>query len=766
MPGQRENVGGLEIDSAIDLAGLEKGMDAVFAKLKALDPALQNTEKGMGKMEQAGKGAAAGFNLAKIGSEALSVGLGVLGVQSISAVVFKIINLTRECVNLAVNLDAIASQARTVFGEAFPQMEAAAESLAQQFNRSSSDILHWMGGFGDFLDQLGFGPAQTVKMSKALAEMTIEFGKLKPNIPDEEIFNALQAGLAGNYKALRSLDVLVKEDTLQQYANGLALKNQVKDMDDQQKAMLVTMFLQAEMKKKTDELAKANGSLGDNLKSAGSEWQDLKEEFGKGIGPIVAEGFRELTEMLKSAREGIEALGKAWAWLKGLFASGPPGLPPANAQTGQGMLLGQKSLMPQGVAPQKEWTGSVGHFGTPPKDQAALDILNRTPHGGGGGADAADKRKKQEEDLKKVEQDILDTYSKQNAARLDMVKDERESLMLKKEMGVITKDEERRLETINRRMAFKNDLLDEAVRSWHDEVDALKEVEDKIKSINEKIVEAQKDLEDKIAKIKDDAKEQEISRAEDLVRQINEIRSHSSDLNQTGGLSSDESFKVGELSTQLNSFSADVQAEGSRRAGLTDEQKIKEETDRKIAAAKAESAEKIKGLQEELAQEQKNKDQVVALEAQKRQAVLSALAERQVSTKATYDQIDKDTKAHVDTQIAEFNRLQSALRATAPVGKGFAAGGVITGPGGPTDDRVPIWASPGERITNAAASKRFGPLLDAINGFGANIPRFAQGGVVNDNHSRIVNQTNHWHGSAPQHQNQVAARWQARRIIL
>ncbi len=68
-----------------------------------------------------------------------------------------------------------------------------------------------------------------------------------------------------------------------------------------------------------------------------------------------------------------------------------------------------------------------------------------------------------------------------------------------------------------------------------------------------------------------------------------------------------------------------------------------------------------------------------------------------------------------------------------------ASGGLISGPGGPREDRVPIMASPGEFVVNAASVRKLGiPFLHSINGSGAPATpgagagglRFASGGLV------------------------------------
>jgi hypothetical protein len=68
--------------------------------------------------------------------------------------------------------------------------------------------------------------------------------------------------------------------------------------------------------------------------------------------------------------------------------------------------------------------------------------------------------------------------------------------------------------------------------------------------------------------------------------------------------------------------------------------------------------------------------------------------------------------------------------------QGLAMGGMIYGPGTSTSDDIPIMASNGEAVINAAAVQRFAPVLSAINEStgGAPIrPRFAAGGVVTAN---------------------------------
>jgi tape measure domain-containing protein len=59
---------------------------------------------------------------------------------------------------------------------------------------------------------------------------------------------------------------------------------------------------------------------------------------------------------------------------------------------------------------------------------------------------------------------------------------------------------------------------------------------------------------------------------------------------------------------------------------------------------------------------------------------------------------------------------------------GFADGGYVSGPGGPTSDSIPAMLSDGEYVVNGAATAKFLPLLHALNS--GKIGRFASGGIV------------------------------------
>lgn len=80
--------------------------------------------------------------------------------------------------------------------------------------------------------------------------------------------------------------------------------------------------------------------------------------------------------------------------------------------------------------------------------------------------------------------------------------------------------------------------------------------------------------------------------------------------------------------------------------------------------------------------------------------------------------------------MAALIRAMGAVQVGIIKAQKFATGGLFRGQGGPRDDKNLAYISDGEYIVNADATKRFQPILDAIN-YGRSVTRaYADGGLV------------------------------------
>jgi hypothetical protein len=144
------------------------------------------------------------------------------------------------------------------------------------------------------------------------------------------------------------------------------------------------------------------------------------------------------------------------------------------------------------------------------------------------------------------------------------------------------------------------------------------------------------------------------------------------------------------------------------------------------------------------------KQKTLQLEQEKKQAVLQALSERTTETIATYQLLDAATRAHVNTQISEFNRLQSAIRAASRLSAAprFASGGLVTGPGTETSDSIDAKLSHGEFVVRAKAVDKYGVSnLTRLNSMTLDLPHSGPTSYSYDQRKEI-NANFHYHGEA------------------
>lgn len=758
---------GLEIHA--DIKPLVSELQKAITELRQFNQNALNAASGVNKLGNAGDNAAKRLKNTTFASQALATALGYLGLNSIQGVIYKLISFGERVFDVTRNLQAVESQARAVFGDAFPQLQKEADALGQQFRRSGSDVLKFMAGFGDFLDQLGASPAVTRSMSTQLAQMTLEFSKLKQNIPDDQIFDALQQGLTGNYKALRQLDILIKDDTLQQFANGLAIRNKVKDMDSEQTAIITSLYLQEQLRQKQAEIEKSTGKLGDSAKSAGAAWQDLQEALGTSVGPLVARGLSTLADALNLARQNTDILKQSWMNLLDAFGVGV-------AVRGFGAVSDALKQNQSTTQPKRSGLPVFtfgASFGPTAPTAEQLSILNRIPRntaaGGGGASPAANAA----DELAKAEQAVLQALGDQASVNLDNLRLRKEDLETRKKLGILTKDEEQQLERINRRLVFQDDALNDMVATWQDQKDAIEQANKALEDYQKQLDDLDSGLNSDLEKIDSDAAQSRQDQVTALIRERNQIREQGSG---AVGITGDMSRRLGEIEAILQTATPEEIEQGEHDATLSPLQQTTQDAAQKKADLTHDELEKRQQIVDEIAKEKQNIKDLESQNATTQQAIVDALDDRLTKTQTNYALEEQATKDHVANQITEIDKLIAKYRElgnasgaepmpTDTTSVNRASGGMVYGPGGPTDDRIKAWLSNGEYVINAAATRMYRPLIEKINRMTLPMPRFATGGYVSNSSTQTISVHQNNYGEAARlNVDPRMIRWQLRKL--
>lgn len=428
---------------------------------------------------------------------------------------------------------------------------------------------------------------------------------------------------------------------------------------------------------------------------------------------------------------------------------------------------------------------------------------------GGGGGDKVSKEEREAlaqakhdlSEIEKLQKDIAQVMNEQTKANRERVDRLRDELMLKQRLGVITHDEERTLEKINRRAEYAEDLVKEATDAWEKADARVKKLKDTVQDLNEEIKKTRKELDDTLKGIDDDlakklgeigksAQEKRVEKAADLLRERKELEA------KIEGTTGDEQAlaqrRRAEIDAQLAPFKGTDEgqkflAEAESRAGMNDFQLIDLEEQQKTQAAKdeAEAARRAAALEyngkleEQLGRLNDATNDLAGAERARddaSQKVIQTLKDMAETTANTYAALETATAQHVAKQITQVDMLKAHLDALSasynsvgslvadpkgtgvPAGgdaPGFAGGGGVFGEGTDTSDNIIARLSPGEHVLTArevraagghAAIYELRRLL--LRGF--SLPRFAAGGAVNhnENYSRNANITNNYYGDA------------------
>lgn len=628
------NIGEIQMTAAIDVGPLQQGVKAIEDTLKQLDPALKNAQKGLTAMEQSGKVTAGSIldlktkaqsfreelealspqtqqfvakaeqmneTLKKLAtaqklagdatdkttfsSRAMSMALGIAGVQSVEAIVRSMIAFGKEALQLSIQLDGIRNRGTAIFGDAFPKMTAAIDTMSGSLRRSSSDLMEFATGFGAIYDSVGISNETVQKYSKSLTELTVVLGKAFPDRSDVEIFQTLTSAIEGNARGLRGLGIIMTDKALQDLADRNGIKLKIKDMDDDQKTMIRSMFLIQETTKLQEAGAVATGDLGDSAKEASGKFKDLQETAGQAMGPVFVSGIATAIEMLQGLVTMLQiAQGAASSFFSMaqnavamLADPGKIGMFGDNTFTDQtraldkGLALNNQNSAALAAAAQRRQATGSGKMQSS-SELAAAEAKNfwaKHPGIGGGGSETNDEdkalaeAKKLYDDIRRIQSDILKSESDLASKNKERMTSLRDQLIFKQKSGALTATEKTELDRINERLEFQKEKIKDLVSGYEDAVTAVKKIKDEITNINEQMVKDKKAYDDQNKKIDEDAMKEKAEKIADLLKQQSELEAK---LARSEGLSGSEKVTYEENKTMLD------KAKGSGAGVLSDDE--------------------------------------------------------------------------------------------------------------------------------------------------------------------------------------------------
>lgn len=193
----------------------------------------------------------------------------------------RLVNKTVDMIQGATAYEEALNLFTVSMGDQAEEAMAWVEKFSTALYLDPSNVMQYMGSLNSLIGGLGVGAEKSYLMSKNLTQLAYDLASFK-NMKFEEAFTKLQSGISGEIEPLRNVGVALSQNTLQELANSLGIKQRVAEMSEAQKAQL--RYVQ--ILKSTTQW---QGDMGRTLISPANALRVVKEQFtllGRAIGKI------------------------------------------------------------------------------------------------------------------------------------------------------------------------------------------------------------------------------------------------------------------------------------------------------------------------------------------------------------------------------------------------------------------------------------------------------------------------------------------------
>ena len=238
----------------------------------------------------------------------IGAGLGALGVGGIGAGLL-------SAAKRAADLGESVSKVRVVFGASAQGMIDQADDLARRFGVVKQSALDAGAAFGLMGRAAGMTREEAAGLGQEFVQIGLDLASIH-NISNEEAFEKIRSGLAGEAEPLRPLGIFLSEDAVKAEALASGLIKVKRELTETEKIRARAGLIRKQqgdakgdlertadsaanqMRKLEGELANAAVDFGEHLQGALKDAISLAHELGAAIkaatGKEAAEGFGEL----------------------------------------------------------------------------------------------------------------------------------------------------------------------------------------------------------------------------------------------------------------------------------------------------------------------------------------------------------------------------------------------------------------------------------------------------------------------------------------
>lgn len=360
----------------MDMTSFRAACDAINDSLGKLPEKLASVASGFRTIKSASKsfgaGASSGVKQAESTLDSfiskLQASASVIrAVATVASTFYKVAQGIAYCVDQSNKYIENINLADTSLGQYAATAHEYADAVQAALGINSGEFLKNQGTFMTMAQGMGVAANNAYTMSKGLTQLSYDLASFF-NITNDEAFEKVRSGLAGEIEPLRALGYDLTTARLQQEAYNMGLNEQVSNMTQAEKAMLRYKAIMSQVSWAHGDLAKTISSPANQIRVLKSQMQTAAQAIGNVFLP-----------MLQAIIPVAVAVVKAVATLANLLAKVTGGTAIANMRFGDG----------------------GAYEGTAAAADDAADAIDNAGNAAGGAGNKAGKAAKQVEELKR-----------------------------------------------------------------------------------------------------------------------------------------------------------------------------------------------------------------------------------------------------------------------------------------------------------------------------------------------------------------------------
>ena len=257
-----------------------------------------------------------------------------IGQRMTTAVTLPLLAIGGASIKMASDFEESANKSKVVFGNSAKVIEDFAKDSAISLGLSSQKAIESSATFGNLFKTMGVGTPVAADMSVKMVKLASDLASFH-NIRPEDALEKLRSGLVGEAEPMRTLGVLLSENTVKLKAAELGYKAVGGQLTEQQKVMARYAIILEQTKTAQGDFSRTSDGVANSSRTVTAQFQDLGAGIGKELLPLAKElggnlkgllgWFNDLSPSAKSTAvdiAGIAAVAGPTAFAVGKLVGG------------------------------------------------------------------------------------------------------------------------------------------------------------------------------------------------------------------------------------------------------------------------------------------------------------------------------------------------------------------------------------------------------------------------------------------------------------